>query len=143
MTNTRFAEVMFRLYRFINDRFPLLHELQLIWMGEERNAYPNAPVPVVIIRTGIVEVLEKLSRIFKRLPRVHSPSILANGIESLRRYLSIRFKVLVQQEKTMLQREQTVSMVIVEDIKRRAPFRFPQIFSNVGDERTHFRGMSL
>lgn len=44
----------------------------------ERNdisAYPKAPVPVVIMSTGTSDDLEKLSRIFCRLPRGEFPLI--------------------------------------------------------------------
>jgi len=90
MMKTRFADVIFNLRYTVSGT-----------KKKQREANPNAPVPVVMMRTGI-EVLQNLLRMFCRRLRGHSPSILEKTMDSLWKYLSIRFRVLVQQEKMIL-----------------------------------------
>jgi hypothetical protein len=100
---TRFADVRFRLYLVVSTGKAFIPMGATVRMDNEV-AYPNAPVPVVIMRTGIEESAENRFRICCRLLREQLPSILLKGIDSLQRYLSTRSRVFVQQENTMLRR---------------------------------------
>jgi hypothetical protein len=98
--------------------------------GLVRPTYPNAPVPVVMMRTGIAEEVENSSRIFCRRPRGLSPSIRWNGIFSALRYLSMRFRVLVQHENIILLREgESALYQILPDYY--LPFGLPQVLLNI------------
>lgn len=73
------------------------------WSDGQKYYYPKAPVPVVMMRTGIFKSAdENSSRIFCRRPRLTSPSILSKVMLAASRYFSIRSNVFVQQENTIL-----------------------------------------
>jgi hypothetical protein len=70
-------------------------------------AYPNAPVPVVMMSTGLDRSLENSSRMAWRFARGQSPSTRKYDTFSRSRCLATRFKVRVQQEKIMLRQVST------------------------------------
>ena len=83
----------------------------MIEKKEKLRTYPNAPVPVVMTRMGIVGSEENLCKIFCRRTSGQSPSILEYGMESFLKYFSIRFSVLVQQENIILRIDLTYQQV--------------------------------
>ncbi len=91
--------------RLAHVRFRLRHSQYHICLSRGQSrwiTYPNAPVPVVIMSTGISSSLANRSRVICRCGGAQPPSIRRWGILASSRCLESRCSVLVQQENMRL-----------------------------------------
>lgn len=104
-------------------------------------SYPKAPVPVVIIKTGICKLLLKESRISWRCVGFVLPSIRSNSIPASVKCLAIRSSVRVQHENTILCDSQP-PLAKIACPALAIPFSMVQVPQYIPQECLHLRRLS-